>query len=658
MVTERTPMEPGSLDADRITDREFTTVRRGFDPVEVRGFLEEISSELERYRTRIAELERELRALEARRAEVPAPPPVVTPDPLDPAHLAKLLGEETARVIDAAQSAATEIRTKAEDTAVRMVADATAEATRVTSAAEERRAALIAEADAAVVEIRTQAEQKLADAEVEHLRIVESARDEARGMIAETREVRERMLEDLARRRAALREQFEQLLEGRNRLAQAYEVVRENLSLVTRQLHVDLPEAKLAADVAALRTTEHEILRPRRPGSIIDELERQENQPPKDQPPAPELPAPESSDHEPSGPESSGPEPSGIEVVDRSADEPEEETVAIQEVPDDSETDRIIETEPIVVREPPVPPPVRVVTRSKRSGQADRLFDRLRQEGEDSGSDFPEPSTAVGDGSEPTDEPLDRAESGDVFDIDSDVDTDVEPDTATGEAIDSVTFIARRDDVVVDLGRTLARHLKRELSDEQNALLASLTSAKGAVTALTHLPPEESQFERYQTLLVPALERAAAAGAAVFEGDRSVRTTVTDLASSIAVEVVRPLRDRLERCFAEADGDRDEIAQRVRSCYREWKAQRVDHLAQWAVMAAADRGAFDVIPTGAPIVWVVADGGRPSPDCDDNALAGVIRKGEEFPTGHLHPPVHDNCHCLVVPAERLGMSTG
>ena len=47
--------------------------------------------------------------------------------------------------------------------------------------------------------------------------------------------------------------------------------------------------------------------------------------------------------------------------------------------------------------------------------------------------------------------------------------------------------------------------------------------------------------------------------------------------------------------------------------------------------------------------WVVDDGSTPSPDCDDNALAGDIPKGEVFPTGHTAPPISATCRCLVAP---------
>ena len=48
--------------------------------------------------------------------------------------------------------------------------------------------------------------------------------------------------------------------------------------------------------------------------------------------------------------------------------------------------------------------------------------------------------------------------------------------------------------------------------------------------------------------------------------------------------------------------------------------------------------------------WVVDDVDGPCPDCDDDALAGLLPKGEEFPTGQTYPPAHSGCRCLLVPS--------
>jgi hypothetical protein len=208
----------------------------------------------------------------------------------------------------------------------------------------------------------------------------------------------------------------------------------------------------------------------------------------------------------------------------------------------------------------------------------------------------------------------------------------------------------------VELDKSLSRRIKRELSDEQNELLSALTSIKGTVTAISVLPAQEAQVARYSALAAPLLAEAAEAGSALVAGVAGrggSRSSVADLASELASQVVGPLRERLERCFSEADGDRDEVAQRIRSCFREWKAQRVEPVVSHAMVAACNRGAFDRLPKKTMVRWVVSDGEVASPDCDDNALAGDLAKGDKFPTGHANAPIHERCRCFVVPVELL-----
>jgi hypothetical protein len=111
--------------------------------------------------------------------------------------------------------------------------------------------------------------------------------------------------------------------------------------------------------------------------------------------------------------------------------------------------------------------------------------------------------------------------------------------------------------------------------------------------------------------------------------------------------VAVPLRERLERTIAETD-DRAEAPDRLRAAYREWKNDRIPDLVGDLVSAAFNRGILASAAEGATHGWVVDHGGLPSPDCDDNHLAGQVRVGEEFPTGHVAPPAQLGCRCLLV----------
>ncbi|MSX35468.1 MAG: hypothetical protein F2784_11160, partial [Actinobacteria bacterium] len=101
----------GPIDPDRILDKTFATVKKGVDPVEVQRYLLKISNQLKAAQTRVSELERQVEQSRRQNAEH---------DPIDPSNLTKLLGEETTRVLDAAQSAAAEIRAKAEENVARL----------------------------------------------------------------------------------------------------------------------------------------------------------------------------------------------------------------------------------------------------------------------------------------------------------------------------------------------------------------------------------------------------------------------------------------------------------------------------------------------------------------------------------------------------------
>ena len=75
-------------------------------------------------------------------------------------------------------------------------------------------------------------------------------------MVAEAQAVRERVLRDLAARRKKARQQVEKLNAGRERLLEAYAVVRRTIDEATDELSTSLSDARLAADAAARRIEE------------------------------------------------------------------------------------------------------------------------------------------------------------------------------------------------------------------------------------------------------------------------------------------------------------------------------------------------------------------------------------------------------------------
>ena len=161
------------------------------------------------------------------------------------------------------------------------------------------------------------------------------------------------------------------------------------------------------------------------------------------------------------------------------------------------------------------------------------------------------------------------------------------------------------------------------------------------------LPEPEEHAGRWSEVVAPGLADAATAGATWAGGTPG---PVDDLALELAQSLTAPLRERIDRSFAASDGNLDDVADRVRALYREWKGQRLAETSAHYAAAAYARGLYDGLPDDAEVAWVVDPTGAPCPDCDDNVLSGVLRKGSEFPTGHQWAPAHPGCRCLVVAA--------
>lgn len=114
------------IDIDSAAWREFAKVRKGLDPSEVATHLRDLIDEIRRARSdeqeAVAKAEHLQRQLDNRNS-------------VDPATLSRVLGDETVRVIDAARSAAEEIRGKAQENAERLVRDAQLEASELVASA-------------------------------------------------------------------------------------------------------------------------------------------------------------------------------------------------------------------------------------------------------------------------------------------------------------------------------------------------------------------------------------------------------------------------------------------------------------------------------------------------------------------------------------------
>ncbi len=146
------------LSPDEVSRHTFATVRRGFDPAEVRTFLEEVARAITSLQEREQQLRKEVAAAEERAAH-----PVV-----DESTLTEALGQETAKVLRAAHEAAGDLLRRAEADASERIANAERRESQSREDAErastEQAAALQEERDQAHRQAQSEADKALEDA--------------------------------------------------------------------------------------------------------------------------------------------------------------------------------------------------------------------------------------------------------------------------------------------------------------------------------------------------------------------------------------------------------------------------------------------------------------------------------------------------------------
>ena len=727
-----------AADSHNISRRTFEVARRGYEQQEVRGYLHEVQSLVDRLQREVGQLRERAERAEAR-LEITGGP--------DEAMLLEVLGEETTRVLTSAREAAAEIRSKAEAAAEKIVSDATSEASETragaTRDAERRLAEATAEQEVLLNEARTELDRRRAEAQeaaeliraeaseqaqslrdegqrdLERVREeadeeLEGAREKGRHMVAEAQAVRERVLRDLSSRRKRARIQVEKLNAGRERLLEAYEVVRRTIDEATGELSTSLSEARLAADAAARRIEEEadpsleQLDEEIRTAGLVDLPIVEHDDHVHDDDHEGEAPGPLSGEvpavsilsdeptAEPAPETSAAPEPpvdlgerrgrkrrkretfeglpageltrveppaadEGVRILGEPADAPEPADegsdaasgadAAAEEASDGAEP-QVAEpeaaepeaTEPEAT-EPEATQPEAAEgdtggEESEGSG-IDDLFARLRAERAGAGEEADEEGQS---------DAVDALEAAEEPAADEPVD---EPAAATaGEEAapsedDQPTPFTERDERLEPIDKELGRRLKRALADEQNEVLDLLRRAKPK--GLDDLLPDiDEHAARWTAVVNESLVHAAEAGATWSGGKAG---SVAELADELSRSLTAPLRDRIDRSFSAADGNLDDVTDRVRALYREWKGQRLAEASRHYVVAAYARGVFDATGSGAKVRWVMDPLGGRCPDCDDNVLGGELEKGTEFPTGHTCAPAHPGCRCLVLAAD-------
>ena len=623
---------------------QFTVTRRGFDTEEVRDFLRSVSAELGRLQERERFLESELRAMQTRGMSGPGV--------LDEETVTALLGEETARVLTVAREAAAQMRVRAAEAAERLVREANADAIRVREDAD--------------IETSRRRSDAVSDVEAE----LELAKQQGREMVNEAREYREKVLSELARRRELARQQIEQLIHSRDRLVNAFDRARHAANDVVG----DLAEFDDLSNEVAHATG---ITKPvsENTSGFIDHAQDPEAIPQKiTGRQLLEVVEEEVTEHE----------EIVVEITTEEIDELVVEDVAEEVVLEEVETNitSIHEEQVGMSDHPSTDAPV-----AERMAEVVQLFGNKRREATitpvvtpaPTPSPKPEPTAKIAEAKPQTSKtPAKTPAKKSVDDLfanlrktsTADVARTAKPKSATVETtepkakapkavvpkVDGLVF-ERRDEVLAPIMVALTSKIKRVLADEENSMLTYLQGKKAAVALEKVLPEPSVHVQGYIEAVAEDVMSAAMGGAKSLSSSlkADLRRKVTSsavmqvMSKNIDDVLVRPLRDRIQRCVEQSDGDREEMSKLIRSVYREWKMQRVEqHIGDIARLAYS-RGAYLVLDQGTSVCWMVDPNGPPCADAEDNSLAGAIALGTDFPTGHAHPTAHTGCRCLVTP---------
>ena len=191
---------------------------------------------------------------------------------------------------------------------------------------------------------------------------------------------------------------------------------------------------------------------------------------------------------------------------------------------------------------------------------------------------------------------------------------------------------------VAELSSVSVGQLKRNLATRLESLLPELKTVSSNMFEMSQLVPKAMDDEFIEGL-TPFVAAAAKFGA------NGTKVNVDGIPNKVARITGDWLRDRLQ---AHLDDD-VAIEVRLRAVYREWKKSAVDLIATDAIAEAFALGLYATIPSDQQIKWETPSDGCCSATCHDNASASARRKGEEFPSGHLLPPIGPGCRSLVVP---------
>jgi len=578
----------GRFRPEEVPRRSFARNRRGFDPAEVTLFLEELAAELVAWEEREEDLLRQLADAEERAAN-----PEINAD-----RLSAALGHRSAEVLRNAHEEAARLVAAAEETAAAVLRDAQQQATDIQVSAEASSAERIAQAELSAGAVHEDVQADVA-AILDRARndansLLDRARERGRLMIEQAQETRRRMLTETAQRRRVLLIQIEQLRAARDQLARTVIGVRGTVDDIVSGLARADDDARAAAAAVAER---------------VAEVEAQEVE---------------------------GLEPAETEAIAA------ESTEAVIEPA--TETEPVTHAATLVTNGRPSEETVG----ADGDSMVEELFARIREGRFTDSEDQPDAPRAADD-----DPPADPA-----F-------TEAQSETGTTElttepASEDERLLAYRDDLIDPIVARMARRLKRSMQDDQNMLLHRLRAESGEYRQELMNSEDEQRrglVEASVDFLGDAFDAGESFAHRELGGEADAVRDVTEVnrsavgtgAQELADTVVTLLRRRLLEEHTEGPGPtEEEAAELISAAYREWRGERIERLVADHVIGAFSSGVRSASGK-APLRWIASGSDEACADCDDNALAEPVAEGDRFPTGHLHPPAHSGCRCLVVP---------
>ena len=242
MTEEYSSISSSRLSAAEVSRASFAVVRRGFDPHEVRSFLDYVGRELETWESREAEMRRLVAVAEERAAN-----PVILESDLTAA-----LGTQSAEILRTAHAEAAQVAEEAQAQARQMIEDVQARISHAAVEAEQRAAARVGDAEVAATtltnEAAIQTERLIAQARADGETLVGRAREQGRAMIEQAQEVRANVLADMNTRRRTMHLQIEQLRAARDELARSVVGVRDTVDRLTAELSSSDAAARAAVE--------------------------------------------------------------------------------------------------------------------------------------------------------------------------------------------------------------------------------------------------------------------------------------------------------------------------------------------------------------------------------------------------------------------------